>query len=345
MEYRLLGRTGLYVSVISLGGWLTYGGHVAEEKTFECMKTAYDHGINFFDSAEAYAAGESEVVMGKAIKKYGWKRPDLVISTKLYWGQHNSSHPERIQNSVGLSRKHLIEGMNASLERLGLDYVDIVYAHRPDRLTPMEETVRAFNYLINKGQALYWGTSMWSAVEIADAWRVADKLGLIGPVVEQPEYNLLSREKVEKEYYELYERYGLGLTVFSPLKLGILTGKYNDSTIPEGSRFSAENTSQKFIDAYRAKFQGDPEMEKNLRISKGLVPIAKDLGVTQGSLALAWIMKNKNVSSIITGASRPEQIVENVKALEAFHKLTPEIMDKIDEIAGNKPTIDSRRFA
>jgi len=345
MEYRLLGRTGLYVSVISLGGWLTYGGHVAEEKTFECMKTAYDHGINFFDSAEGYAEGESEVVMGKAIKKYGWKRPDLVISTKLYWGQHNSSHPERIQNSVGLSRKHLIEGMNASLERLGLDYVDIVYAHRPDRLTPMEETVRAFNYLINKGQALYWGTSMWSAVEIADAWKVADKLGLIGPVVEQPEYNLLSREKVEKEYYELYERYGTGLTVFSPLKLGILTGKYNEATIPEGSRFSEENSGQKFIDAYRTKFQGDPEMEKNLKISKGLAPIAKDLGVSQGNLALAWIMKNKNISSIITGASKPEQVVENVKALEAFHKLTPEIMDKIDELAGNKPTIDSRRFA
>jgi len=345
MEYRLLGRTGLYVSVISLGGWLTYGGHVAEEKTFECMKTAYDHGINFFDSAEGYASGESEVVMGKAIKKYGWKRPDLVISTKIYWGQHNSSHPERIQNSVGLSRKHLIEGMNASLERLGLDYVDIVYAHRPDRLTPMEETVRAFNYLISKGQALYWGTSMWSAVEIADAWKVADKLGLIGPVVEQPEYNLLSREKVEKEYYELYERYGTGLTVFSPLKLGILTGKYNESTIPEGSRFSEENAGQKFIDAYRAKFQGDPEMEKNLKISKGLAPIAKDLGVSQGNLALAWIMKNKNISSIITGASKPEQVVENVKALEAFHKLTPEIMDKIDELAGNKPTIESRRFA
>ncbi|KAJ3575000.1 hypothetical protein NPX13_g4181 [Xylaria arbuscula] len=220
MTYRFLGRSGLQVSAISLGGWLTYGGYTENEKSFECMKAAYDSGINFFDCAEVYAEGKSEVVMGEAIRKFGWKRNDLVISTKLYWGVAFGDNPV---NNKGLSRKHIIEGMDASLKRLGLDYVDLIYAHRPDRQTPMEETVRAFNHLINTGKALYWGTSMWSADEIAQAWRYADKLGLIGPVMEQPEYNMLNREKVELEYAHLYREVGTGLTVFSPLRQGLLS--------------------------------------------------------------------------------------------------------------------------
>lgn len=217
MQYRHLGRSGLQVSAISLGGWLTYGGHVGNESTYSCMKAAYDVGINFFDCAEGYAGGESERVMGEAIKKYKWKRNDLVISTKINWGAANGDNPV---NNGGLSRKHLIEGTNAALERLQLDYVDLLYAHRPDRNTPMEETVRAFNHLIDTGKCFYWGTSEWQADEIERAHHVASRLGLIAPVMEQPQYNMLAREKVEKEFQLLYENYGLGLTPFSPLKVG-----------------------------------------------------------------------------------------------------------------------------
>ncbi|KAI5803547.1 NADP-dependent oxidoreductase domain-containing protein [Peziza echinospora] len=345
MQYRLLGRSGLKVSVLSLGGWLTYGGTTENEITYECMKAAYDAGINFFDSAEGYAAGKSEVVMGEAIRKYGWKRPDLVISTKIYWGSAaNSAHPERAQNSTGLSRKHIIEGTNASLQRLGLDYVDLIYAHRPDKLTPMEETVRAFNWVIDQGKAFYWGTSEWSAEEIADAWRVADRLGLIGPVMEQPQYNLAFRERVEKEYAPLYKKHGLGLTIFSPLKSGFLTGKYDEFVVPQNSRLDSA-AKDNYISTVVEKFQKkDPEVVKNITISRALKPIAEELGVTQAQLALAWVVKNPNVSSAITGASRPEQVLENVRALAVLPLLTQEVMDKIDAAAGNKPVADILRF-
>lgn len=256
MQYRFLGRSGLQVSCISLGGWLTYGGHVENEKTFACMKAAYDAGINFFDCAEGYAGGESEKVMGDCIKKYGWKRNDFVISTKINWGAANGDNPV---NNGGLSRKHLIEGTKAALERLQLDYVDLIYAHRPDRNTPMEETVRAFNWLIDTGKAFYWGTSEWQADEIERAHHVASKLGLIGPIMEQPQYNLMVRERVEKEYQLLYENYGLGLTPFSPLKGGILTGKYNES-IPEDSRFGKSDDA--FIESMRKRFGSDDWQEE-----------------------------------------------------------------------------------
>jgi voltage-dependent potassium channel beta subunit len=337
MEYRFLGRSGLKVSAISLGGWLTYGGHVDREGTYSCMKAAYDCGVNFFDCAEGYAEGESERVMGEAIKKFGWKRNDIVISTKLYWG---GAFGNNSVNNVGLSRKHVIEGMAASLERLQLSYVDLIYAHRPDRHTPMEETVRAFNHLISTGQALYWGTSEWNADEIAQAWRYADKLGLIGPVMEQPAYNMLERQKVEGEYAHLYRETGLGLTVFSPLRQGILSGKYKNG-IPDDSRFAQKQVD--FIAGYW-KRTGKEKWEAEVAQVNKLEPIAERLGIKMSVLALAWVLSNKHISSAITGASSEAQVFENVQAVEAYKKLTPEILAEIDDILNNKPPAVQMRY-
>ncbi|CDM29384.1 hypothetical protein DTO013E5_5269 [Penicillium roqueforti] len=342
MQYRSLGRTGLKVSVISLGSWLTYGGHVGNETALECMKVAYDAGVNFFDTAEVYSGGKSEIVLGEAIKKFGWKQNDLVISTKIYWGRANSANPDKPLNNNGLSRKHIIEGMNHSLQRLDLPYVDVVYAHRADRDTPMEEIVRGFNYLIDNGKAFYWGTSEWTASEIADAWRIADRLGLVGPVVEQPQYNLLVRERVEKEYRWLYEAHGLGLTVWSPLKGGVLTGKYNDvAAPPAGSRLA--ESEDKYVQGLR-KTVGDDTWQRQLDQVAALKPIAEELGVTTAQLALAWVLKNPNISSMITGASRPQQVLENIRALEVVEKLTDEVIEKIEIAVGNKPAVEVRRF-
>ncbi|KAK0652961.1 NADP-dependent oxidoreductase domain-containing protein [Cercophora newfieldiana] len=304
MKYRFLGRSGLQVSAIPLGGWLTYGGHVDREGTYACMKAAYDSGINFFDCAEVYAEGESERVMGEAIKKYGWKRNDLVIATKIYWGTTNS---DKKINNVGLSRKHIIEGIEASLERLQLSYVDLVFAHRPDRRTPMEETVRAFNHLINTGKALYWGASEWSPGEIAQAWRYADKLGLIGPLMEQARYNMLERHKVENDFAHLYREHGLGLTAFFPLRFA--------------------QTKVEFVAGY---WSGQEK--------------SKAWYLKQSVLALAWVLANPNVSSAITGASNPQQVYENIEAIAAYKKLTPEILAEIDEILNNKPPVIVQRF-
>ncbi|KAJ5146212.1 uncharacterized protein N7515_000776 [Penicillium bovifimosum] len=342
MQYRFLGRTGLKVSVISLGSWLTYGGHVGNDTALECLKVAYDAGVNFFDTAEVYSGGQSEIVLGEAIKKFGWKQNDIVISTKIYWGQANSANPSKPLNNTGLSRKHIIEGMNLSLQRLNLPYVDIVYAHRPDRDTPMEETVRAFNYLLDQGKAFYWGTSEWSASEIAEAWRHADRLGLVGPVVEQPQYNLLVRERVEKEYRWLYDAHGLGLTIWSPLKGGVLTGKYNDSEEPPAGSRMAES-KDKFVQGWK-KTVGDEAWKKQLEQTRALKSIAEELGVTTAQLALAWVLKNPNISSMITGASRPEQVRENLKALEVVELLTDEVIERIEAAVGSKPAVEVRRF-
>ncbi|KAK4158567.1 dihydroceramide delta(4)-desaturase [Chaetomidium leptoderma] len=338
MEYRFLGRSGLQVSAISLGGWLTYGGHVDREGTYACMKAAYDCGVNFFDCAEGYADGESEKVMGEAIKKYGWKRNDVVISTKLYWGD---SFSDSKINNRGLSRKHVIEGMNMSLERMQLEYVDLIYAHRPDRHTPMEETVRAFNHLIHTGKALYWGTSEWNADEIAQAWRYADKLGLIGPVMEQPRYNMLERIQVEGEYSHLYREVGLGLTVFSPMRQGILSGKYKNG-IPDDSRFA--QTQVEFIAGFWER-TGKEQFQAMADLVSKLEPIAERLGIKQSVLALAWVLANPNVSSAITGASSPAQVYENIEAVRAYKKLTPEILKEIDEILNNKPPTVTMSYA
>ncbi|KAH8640932.1 putative voltage-gated potassium channel subunit beta [Alternaria alternata] len=283
------------------------------------MKTAYDNGITFFDTAESYAGGQSEIIMGQAIKKFAWNRNDIVISTKLNWGGANG---EVLVNNHGLSRKHIIEGLRASLKRMDLEYVDIVYAHRPDRLTPMEETVRAFNHVIEqKGWALYWGTSEWSADEIAEACGIAKQLGLIAPIVEQPQYNLLERKKVEGEFQRLYARFGLGLTTFSPLKFGLLSGKYNDSpdAPPAGSRFAEGKDG--FVSGMRDRYGNDEW--------SGMINSARKL-----KLALAWCLKNPHVSAVITGASRPEQVVDNCAALKVLDKLTPDVMTEIDGIVG-----------
>jgi len=276
--------------------------------------------------------------MGQAIKKFAWKRNDLVVSTKIYWGGANGDNPA---NNVGLSRKHIIEGVTASLERLDLEYVDLIYAHRPDRNTPIEETVRAFNHIINTGKAFYWGTSQWDADEIAQAWRVADRLGLIGPLMEQPSYNMLTRTKVESEFQHLYEEIGLGLTTFSPLKIGILTGKYNDG-IPKDSRLGSSD--DKFVQTMNKKV-GDDTWKKDIETVRKLKPIADKLEISQANLAMAWVLRNKNISSAITGASRPEQVYESIKALNAVEKLTPEILEEIDAVLGNKPAVQTRRFS
>ncbi|KAK7733018.1 hypothetical protein SLS53_008347 [Cytospora paraplurivora] len=295
------------------------------------MKQAYDSGINFFDTAENYSGGQSEVAMGQAIKKFGWNRNDIVVSTKINWGGANG---EVLVNNHGLSRKHIIEGLRASLKRLDLEYVDIVYAHRPDRLTPVEETVRAFNHVIERGWAFYWGTSEWSADEIAEACGIAKQLGLIAPVVEQPMYNLLTRKKVEGEFQRLYQRFGIGLTTFSPINFGLLSGKYDDSpdNPPAGSRFAKGN--DKFVNFVRDSY-ANAQWQDTIAKAKQLKPIADKLEITRAQLALAWCLKNENVSSVITGASRPEQVVENVAALKALDKLTPEILAEIDGIVGS----------
>lgn len=332
------------------------------ETAFECLKAAYDAGINFFDTAEVYSGGQSEIVLGEAIRKFGWKQNDLVISTKvrfpfvpsalvsvlklmhvqIYWGRANSANPDKPLNNTGLSRKHIIEGMNLSLKRLNLEYVDIVYAHRPDRDTPMEEIVRGFNFLLDQGKAFYWGTSEWSASEIAEAWRVADKLGLVGPCVEQPQYNLLVRDRVEKEYRWLYEAHGLGLTVFSPLKGGVLTGKYNGASAPPpGSRLAESEDG--YTKSLRKTF-GDEVWQRQLDQTAALKTVADEMGVSTAALALAWILKNPNISSMITGASRPEQVRDNVRALQLVDRLTDEMMEKIEKAIGNKPAGEQRRF-
>ncbi|KAK4448949.1 voltage-gated potassium channel subunit beta-3 [Podospora aff. communis PSN243] len=332
MQYRRLGNSGLHVSVLGLGGWITFGGQTDNATTFACMKAAYDSGINFFDTAESYASGASETAMGAAIAHHAWPRSDLVISTKLNWGLHNGT---LLINNHGLSRKHIIEGLRASLDRLKLDYVDIVYAHRPDRLTPMEETVRAFHHVIEvKGWALYWGTSEWSADEIAEACGIAKALGLTAPVVEQPQYNMLTRKKVEGEFQRVLGRCGIGLTVFSPLKLGVLSGKYGvGGGPPEGSRFA--KGSDKFVDWWvESGNYGGEEWKASVEKAERLKPIAEELGVELSQMALAWCLKNENVSSVIMGASSPEQVVENCGAVQVLEKLTPEVMRRIDDIVG-----------
>ena len=323
MEYRYLGESGLQVSALSLGAWVTYGGQVGEEIAHECMIAAYEAGVNFFDNAEVYADGNAEIVMGNVIKKSGWKRSDLIISTKIFWG---GSGP----NDRGLSRKHIIEGTEASLARLQLDYVDLIFCHRADLHTPVEETVRAMNYLIDQGKTFYWGTSEWSATQIMEAYAVARREHLIPPLMEQPQYHMFHRERVEVEYHRLYKEIGLGTTIWSPLASGMLTGKYNDG-IPDGTRIT--------LDGYewlRERFESD-EAQQDIEKVKKMTPIADELGCTMAQLALAWCLKNPHVSSVITGASKPEQVTENMKALDVATKLDDDVMARIEEILDNKP--------
>jgi voltage-dependent potassium channel beta subunit len=323
MEYRYLGKSGLQVSALSLGAWVTYGQQVGEDIAYECMEAAYQAGVNFFDNAEVYATGKAETVMGNILKRTGWKRSDLVISTKIFWGGDGP-------NDSGLSRKHIIEGTRASLKRLQLEYVDLIFCHRPDIYTPIEETVRAMNFVIDQGLAFYWGTSEWSAEQIMQAYGIARRERLIPPLMEQPEYNMLHRERVEREYARLYEETGLGTTIWSPLASGLLTGKYNNG-IPEGTRVSLAG-----YEWLRERFEGE-ETQKKLDQIRQLTRIADELGCSMAQLAIAWCLKNPNVSTVITGASRASQVTENMKSLDVVDQLNSEVMERIEGILKNKP--------
>jgi len=326
MEYRRLGSSGLKLSALSFGSWITFTRQMDEDQAFACLKLAFEKGVNFFDTAEAYGAGRAETVLGLALKKAGWKRSDLVISTKLFWG---GSGP----NDEGLSRKHILEGLDASLARLQLSYVDLLFCHRPDRGTPVEETVRAMNQVIAQGKALYWGTSEWGADEIMEAHGIARREHLIPPQMEQPEYNMFQRQRVEREYARMYGRIGLGLTTFSPLASGFLTGKY-DQGMPEATR-----TSLPGFDWLRRNLDSQ-EVQANIARARSLADIAADLSCTRAQLSLAWCLKNPNVSTVITGASRPSQLEENLQALEVVGMLTDEVMDRIEGVLQNKPESD-----
>jgi len=277
MEYRFLGSSGLQVSALSFGSWVTFGTQMGEDVAHDCMKAALDAGVNFFDNAEAYAGGQSETIMGSVVKKAGWKRSDLVVSTKIFWGG-------RGPNDTGLSRKHIIEGTNAALGRLQMDYVDLIFCHRPDKLTPIEETVRAMDYLISQGKAFYWGTSEWSARQIAEAYHIARRERLVPPTMEQPQYNMFHRERVEKEYAPLYAEMGLGTTIWSPLASGLLTGKYS-AGIPEGTRATLPG-----YEWLRQRFESE-EAKRDIEKVKQLMPIADELGCSMAQLALAWCLK------------------------------------------------------
>ena len=315
MEYRRLGRSGLKVSELSFGSWITYGNQLDGNAARECMAAAYDAGVNFFDNAQVYAAGKSEELMGDALRKLAWPRTKYVVSTKFYWGVSDGPNERNT-----LNRKYLLDGIDGSLKRLQLDFVDIVYCHRPDPNTPLEETVWAMHDMIERGKALYWGTSEWSAAEIMGAWQIADRHHLRKPVVEQPEYNLFHRSRVEVEYARLYDEIGIGLTTWSPLASGLLTGKYRNG-VPKDSRGAIP----------RMQFLVKELTDKRKNDAVGaLEAIAGELGCTLAQLALAWCARNPRVSTVITGASRVSQVQENMKAAAVIPRLTPEVMQRID---------------
>lgn len=319
MKYRHLGRTGIQVSELSIGSWVTFKNQVDVDAAMKIMTAAYDYGVNFFDNAEVYAGGKSEEVMGAALKKLGWRRGSYLVSTKFYWGLHDG-----VNEKNTLNRKRLIEGINGSLERLGMEYVDLIYCHRPDKTTPIEETVWAMHNIIEWGKALYWGTSEWAASEIIEAIQIAERHHLHKPVVEQPEYNMFTRNRLEGDYARFYIDYGYGTTTWSPLASGFLSGKYQGG-IPKESRGALKGYEW---------LQSRLTDQERLKKVAGLEPIAKEIGATLSQLALAWCLKNPFVSTVITGASRAEQVHENMKAADFVEKLTPEIMNRIDEVFG-----------
>ncbi len=326
MEYRRLGKAGVKVSLLSLGSWITYGNQLDEKASIELMSVARDAGVNFFDNAEVYAAGKSEELMGASLKKLKWDRLTYMVSTKFYWGLP-AKFGDGVNERNTLNRKYLMQAIDNSLRRLQLDYVDLVYCHRPDANTSIEETVYAMHDIITQGKAIYWGTSEWSATEIMSAWHIADKHHLHKPVVEQPEYNLFNRKKIEQEFSRLYADIGLGTTTWSPLASGLLTGKYAKG-IPANSRGSLKNMA----------WMQDVLTDKvaNAKVAK-LGAIAKAIGGTTAQLAIAWCAKNPNVSTVITGASRVLQVTDNLKSLELLPKLTPDVMSAIDHIMNASP--------
>jgi len=325
MEYRRLGGSGLKLSALSFGSWVTFSFQADESAASELMSTAYDAGINFFDNAEVYAAGESERIMGRALDKLGWGRDTFCVSSKVFWGGDRPTQR-------GLCRKHIHDACHAALKRLGVDYLDLFFCHRPDLETPIEETVRAMHDLVQQGKVMYWGTSEWSAQQIREAYGLARQYGLTPPTMEQPQYNMLHRDRVEREYHPLYSGVGLGTTIWSPLASGILTGKYSEG-IPAGSRMLLPEYQW-----LRERLES-AEGQDQIRRASELKPIADKLGVSQALLAIAWCLKNPDVSTVILGASRVAQLRENLKALDVAEQLTPDVMESIDGVLKNRPEL------
>jgi voltage-dependent potassium channel beta subunit len=330
MPYRRLGRSGLKVSALSFGSWVTFGNQMAEELARECMTVAYDHGVNFFDNAEVYADGMSETIMGQVLKKSGWARDSYIVSSKVFWGGSRATQS-------GLSRKHITDACHAALKRLQVDYLDLYFCHRPDHTTPIEETVRAMDALVQQGKILYWGTSEWSAQQITEAFQVAKELGLSPPTMEQPQYNLLTRDRMEGEYWTLFRAYGLGTTIWSPLASGLLTGKYNDG-IPKDSRLN--------LDGYewlKSRHESTEGQEKLKRIRQ-FCEFAKSLSATPAALAIAWCLKNPTVSTVILGASKVHQVKDNLKALDVLPRVTDSVLLEIEGIFQNQPPSEKDWF-
>lgn len=325
MEYRRLGKSGLQVSTLSFGTWVTFGKQIDDNIADSLLSTAYDNGVNFFDNAEIYAGGQSEIVMGKILKKKDWARSSYTVSSKVFFG-----YEDKLPNQTGLSRKHVIEGCNAALKRLQVEYIDLFFCHRPDKNTPIEETVLAMNTLIQQGKILYWGTSEWANDEIMAAIAVAKDYKLIGPTMEQPQYNMFERTKLEKDYLLLFRDHGLGTTIWSPLASGLLTGKYNNAD-PKDTRLNIEG-----MDWLKERTLGD---QSKIEKTKKLDALAKELGSTLPKLAIAWTVKNPNVSTTILGASKVEQLKETITSLEVVPLLTNEVMEKIEKILNNKPAL------
>lgn len=323
MEYNRLGKSGLEISELSFGSWVTFGNQIDEKTAEKCMVEAYKSGVNFFDNAEVYASGMSEIVMGKILKKQKWSRDSFIVSSKVFWGGKGP-------NQKGLSRKRVIEACHAALKRLQVEYLDLYFCHRPDDITPVEETVRAMHTLIEQGKILYWGTSEWSAQQIMEAYAIARQFNLTPPTMEQPQYNMLTRERFENEYRRLFQEIGLGTTIWSPLASGVLSGKYKSGKIPKGSRLSLES-----LQWLKEKMLTKENIQK---IDK-LEILSKKLNITLSQLAIAWCLKNKNVSTVITGASSLLQVKENMKAIHVKEKLTEDILNEIEKILQNKPQI------
>ncbi len=326
MEYRRMGKTGLQLSVLSFGSWVSFHKQINDSIADELMGIAYDNGINFFDNAEVYALGESEKMMGRVLKKKNWDRTSYTVSSKAFWGWRGKDNKP---NQTGCSRKHLTEACNEALQRLQLDYLDLFFCHRPDKGTPIEETVWTMHNLIQQGKILYWGTSEWSGVEIMEAHRVAHQYGLIGPAMEQPQYNLLERNKMENEFGMIFKTVGMGTTIWSPLASGLLSGKYNEG-IPDGSRFGLTG-----FDWLKDRWMKDDLLNKVRQLGN----LANELGISQAELSIAWCIKNPNVTTAILGATRKEQLLQNLKSLDAVAKLNDEVMQRIEDIVQTKPAL------
>lgn len=326
MEYRRMGRSGLQLSVLSFGSWVTFHKQINDNSADELMGIAYDNGINFFDNAEVYALGESEKMMGRVLKAKNWDRTSYTLSSKAFFGWRGK---ENKPNQTGLSRKHLTEACHEALQRLQTDYLDLYFCHRPDKNTPIEEVVLTMNTLIQQGKILYWGTSEWSGVELMEAHRVAQHYRLIGPSMEQPQYNLFERNKIENDYLEVYKNVGLGTTIWSPLAAGLLTGKYNNG-IPEGSRLAIEG-----FDWLKERWIMQDKIEKVQQLQL----LANELGCSLPALSIAWCIKNPNVTTAILGATKKEQLIDNLTALKAVELLTTEVIGKIEAIMKNKPIL------